>query len=258
MMRTVLLKVTFFLSIIILCLLLPGCGVQPTQASMTTEVPTEIKLPPTIPQQNNQVEITAGVIPNKEIIGNLNIQYPVKINSASSKTISLHINIPAELASLDNYQVDARQPDNPHPLGKYSDFSTLILVSAKMRVELIAPNFTIQALYPSEQILDISSPNPHADWGWTVTAPKLPNEYVLVVRIFIAENPVPSWVGSFDVEVTEPAALPTPAPTSKPYSERILEDLANNAVTLIGALLTTIVAVLGLYFQNRKTKTGKK
>ena len=260
MMRTIIHKISLFLSIVILCLILPGCGIQPTQTSTTTEVPTEIILPPTESPQNTQVETTAGVIPNKEIVGNLNIQYPVKINSGSSKTISLHINIPAELASLENYQVDARQPDNPHPLGKYSDFSTLILVSAKMRVELVAPNFTVQELYPSEQTLDLSVPNPHADWGWTITAPGLPNEYVLVVKVFLAENPVPAWVGSFDVEVTDPTILPTPAPvpTDRPYSDRILEDLADNIVTLIGALLTTIVALIGLYFQYRKTKAGKK
>jgi hypothetical protein len=70
MMRTIIHKISLFLSIVILCLILPGCGIQPTQTSTTTEVPTEIILPPTESPQNTQVETTAGVIPNKEIVGN--------------------------------------------------------------------------------------------------------------------------------------------------------------------------------------------
>jgi hypothetical protein len=186
------------------------------------------------------------------------------IQPGASKTVNFHISIPTELASaaIDSYQRDVRQPDSPRPLGRYTEYTTLIYVAQRMRVELVAPNFTIQELYPSEQDLDLSTPAVVTKWGWTISAPATPNEYVLVVKVYMANNAIPIWVGSFDVVVEAPTPVPqptfTPAPTPLSATDRVLRNITDNAVTLIAALLTTIVALIGLYLQQRKPRTPRK
>jgi len=147
-------------------------------------------------------------------------------------------------------------------LGRYTEYTTLIYVAQRMRVELVAPNFTIQELYPAEQDLDLSTPAAVTKWAWTISAPATPNEYVLVVKVYMANNAIPVWVGSFDVVVEAPTPVPqptfTPSPTPISTTERIFQNIADNAVTLIAALLTTIVALIGLYLQQRKPRTPRK
>jgi hypothetical protein len=210
------------------------------------------------------IETTTEQVPATPHLGQLYVQYPLVIQPGASKTVNFHISIPSELASssIDSYQRDVRQPNDPRPLGRYTEYTTLIFVAQRMRVELVAPNFAIQELYPAEQSLDLSTPTAATKWGWTISAPATPNEYVLVVKVYMATNPVPIWVGSFDVVVEAPTPVPlptfTPAPTPLSTTDRVFQNIADNAVTLIAALLTTIVALLGLYLQQRKPRTPRK
>jgi hypothetical protein len=248
-----------FLFLFCLSLLMIAC----VSATATPAQPT--RSAPVTPLVNPAtLETTTEQIPAQSRLGQLFIQYPVYLQPGASKVINFQISLPAELAdtSSDSYKPDVRPADSPRPLGKYSDYTTLILVNQRMRVELIAPNFTIQELYPTEQPLDLTTPNARTKWGWTITAPNLPNEYVLVVKVYMLGTEAPIWVGSFDVVVAAPTPTPvqtaTPAPPPLSTSALILKNLADNMVTLIGTTLTTLVALLGLYLQYRKRKTTKK
>jgi len=262
-------KITVLIWAFLLSLSLNACEASispatqaPAQATAQASTPAAVR--PTSTLAENVIETTTAQVPAAPHLGQLYVQYPLVIQPGASKTVNFHLTIPSELASssIDSYQRDVRQPDSPRPLGKYTEYTTLIYVAQRMRVELVAPNFTVLALYPAVQNLDLKTPSAITKWGWTISAPTTPNEYVLVVKVYLATNPVPIWVGSFDVVVEAPTPVPqptfTPAPTPISTTERIFQNIADNAVTLIAALLTTIVALIGLYFQQRKPRTHKK
>jgi hypothetical protein len=254
---------------LLICFLFNACAAltpateSPSELTRQAATPAGVAETPSRPALD-KVETTSEQVPVESRLGQLFVQYPILLQPGASKTVSFHISIPAEIASLspDSIKRDVRQPDNPRPLGRYTEYTALILVSQSMRVELVAPNFVIDELYPSEQELDFFTPNAVTNWGWTITAPNTPNEYVLVIKVYMSNKAIPIWVGSFDivVEAPTPAPLPTLIPTPTPISitDRILQNIADNAVTLIGALLTTIVAIIGLYLQQRKPKVPKK
>jgi hypothetical protein len=262
-------KLFLIFSILVAGWMANGC------APAATQVPTGSPSPnikPTTagavasPISSSTLETTSNQLPAKASLGQLTLQYPILMNPGASKTVSLQISIPAELASAspESFKRDVRSADSPRLLGKFNEYSALVLVTKKMRVEIVAPNFNIQDLYPAEQDLDVGTPEAITRWGWTITAPGEPNEYVLVLKVYMANQATPSWVGSFDVIVAaptkEPQATASPSTTPTPFStgERILRNIADNAVTLITALLTAMVALLGLYFQYRKPKEPKK
>lgn len=263
-----------------LCLLLSGCGAAATQAPAPTEGAQETAAPVVEPTSvlvaatptlavSDTFQATSDQTPAHSRLGQIQVEYPILLQPGASKTVNFSIYIPAELAdaSPESFKREVLPPDSPRQLGKYREYSALILVSKRMRVELLAPNFIIQELYPVDQDLDMVTPQARTNWGWTITAPNVPNEYVLVIKVFMANEKAPTWVGSFDVVVEpatptpapEPTITPTPNPTATPLSatDRFMQNVADNAVTLIGTLLTTIVALIGLYLQHRKPKEKK-
>jgi hypothetical protein len=235
---------------------------QQTQeaAAMLTSAPTQA------PSNQQAIQTTSNQLPAQSRLGQMQLNYPILLPPGASKTVDFSIYIPRELAnaSPESFKLEALPPDTPRRLGQYTEYDALILISKRMRVELLAPNFAIQELYPAEQTLDLVTPNARTNWGWTLTAPLLPNEYVLVVKVYIAGEKSPRWVGSFDILVETATPTPAPEPTFTPTpipvstTDRILKNISDNAVTLIGALLTTIVALVGLYLQYRKPKRTKK
>jgi hypothetical protein len=234
---------------------------QTQEAALTLSAPTSAA-----PASQDSFQTTSDQLPAQPRLGQMQLSYPVLMPPGASKTVDFSIYIPPELASAspESFKREVLPPDSPRPLGKYTEYNALILVSQHMRVELLAPNFSINELYPAEQELDMVTPDTRTNWGWAITAPAMPNEYVLVIKVYIVGESVPRWVGSFDVLVE--AATPTPAPeptftpTPTPISaaDLILKNISDNAVTLIGTLLTTIVAIIGLYLQFRKPKETKK
>jgi hypothetical protein len=266
-------KFSIQIACIWLLMLLTACSTNATQtAPHPTSEPaaqqTEDASPstPANPSGTETLETTSNDMPPQPRLGQMQISYPVVMPPGSSKTIDFSIYIPAELAdaSPESFKREVLPPDNPRPLGRYSEYNALILVSKRMQIELLAPNFAIENLYPAEQDLDLSTPNTRTNWGWTITAPSQPNEYVLVVKVYIANEKSPRWVGSFDVLVEAPTAIPsatalaTPTPTPVSSADLFWKNISDNAVTLIGTLLTTIVAIIGLYLQYKKPKETKK
>ncbi|MCX6068560.1 MAG: hypothetical protein NT121_22910, partial [Chloroflexi bacterium] len=251
-----------------LCLLLSGCGgAAATQAPSVTETVAETAAPIAQPTPvsafptptlavSDTFQATSDQTPAQSRLGQIQVEYPILLQPGASKTVNFSIYIPAELAdaSPESFKREVLSPDNPRQLGKYREYSALILVSKRMRVELLAPNFIVQEIYPADQDLDMGTTQARTNWGWTITGPAIPNEYVLVIKVFIANEKAPSWVGSFDVIVEpatptpapEPTITSTPNPTATPLSatDRFVQNIADNAVTLIGTLLTTIVALI--------------
>jgi hypothetical protein len=257
-------KLLKLLSLTLLMWGLAACTLPRAQGPATA---TAASVAPTsAPALQDTLETTSNDLPTQARLGQMQVNYPVVMLPGSSKTVNFSIYIPAELAEAapESFKREVLPPESPRPLGKYSEYNSLILIEKRMRVELVAPGFALQELYPAEQELDLSTPLARTNWGWTITAPAQPNEYVLVLRVFSGNEKSPSWVGSFDVVVEAPTATPAPAitplpsPTPLSASELILKNISDNAVTLIGTLLTTLVAILGLYLQYRKPKPGKE
>lgn len=186
---------------------------QTQEAALTLPSPTSAA-----PISRDSFQTTSDQMPAHPRLGQMQLRYPILLPPGASKTVNFSIYIPAELAdaSPEAFKREVLPPDSPRPLGKYTEYNALILVSQRMRVELLAPNFAIQELYPAEQELDMLTPNAPTNWGWTITAPALPNEYVLVVKVYIAEEIVPRWVGSFDILVEAATSTPAPQPTFTP------------------------------------------
>ncbi len=266
-----------------LLVILTACGAPsaltetPGTAAAAQQQTQEAAL--TLPASSSEtIQTTSDNLPAQPRLGQMQLRYPILMPPGSSKTVDFSIYIPVELAnaSAESFSREVLSPENPLPLGKYTEHNALILVSQHMRVELLAPNFSVQELYPAEQELDLVTPNARANWGWTLSAPSQPNEYVLVVKVYLEDESIPRWVGSFDILVEAPTPTPAPEPTSAPLptptpeptftpaptpistTNLILKNISDNAVTLIGTLLTTIVALVGLYLQHRKPKKTKR
>jgi hypothetical protein len=263
-------KIPVQMSCVWLLVFLAACsGMMPASTSEPAAQQTEdaaTSAPAFNPSGSETLETTSNTMPAQPKLGQMQINYPVVMLPGSSKTVNFSIYIPQELAdaSPESFKREVLPPDSPRPLGKYSEYNALILVSKRMRIELIAPNFVIQNLYPAEQDLNFSTANVRTNWGWTIIAPSQPNEYVLVVQVFIANEKSPSWVGSFDVLVEAPTATVPPAPINTPTptpvsaADLFWKNISDNAVTLIGTILTTLVAIIGLYLQYKKPKETKK
>lgn len=238
-----------------LLVFLTACNVATTQTKTPEATVTLPAATSKAPFSQNSFQTTSDQLPPEPRLGQMQLHYPILMPPGASKTIDFSIYIPPELAdaSPEAFRREVLPPESPRPLGKYTEYNALILVAKQMQVELLAPNFAIQELYPAEQEVNLITPNTRTNWGWTISAPTQPNEYVLVVKVYIAGESVPRWVGSFDVLVE--ATLPTPPPLST--TDLILKNISDNAAALIGALLTTIVALIGLYLQYRKPKQTK-
>jgi hypothetical protein len=162
-------------------------------------------------------------ISDSDVLGEINIEYPIRMSPGSSDSVFVLIYIPDMLASLvptEIERIDIPPYDAPLIIGELNSHQATILVRETMRVELTSPTFWVEDLYPSTQFVNINAIFEPTFWAWTIVAPNVPGSHVLAIRVYLGDDDRPSWVGNLEIEVVEftPTPIPTPVPTDTPTS----------------------------------------
>jgi hypothetical protein len=100
--------------------------------------------------------------------------------------------------------------DAPAVQGEVNRYQATIKLARTMRAELHALGFEVEELYPSRQAVDIDQINQPTIWAWNIKAPGTVASHNLVLQIYLGDDPQPSWVRSFKVDVSgtpEPPAV---------------------------------------------------
>ena len=211
-------------------------------------------------------ETTRATTSDSETLGELDVEYPMRVSPGSSDTVILSIYVPASLASLKPMSVERVQlPDDvPAIIGDLNSYRTTILVAETMRAELSSPGFEVESLHPAQQQVNIHEVNQPTSWAWTIRAPSSLGRQVFTLRIYLNQEISPAWVGSFHVEVVESSPTRAPTHTIAPTStlaptpltplSRAVNELIDNSATVLGAVLSFIAAMFGIYVRRSKTE----
>jgi len=143
-------------------------------------------------------------------LGEIEVEYPIRMTPGSSNSIFARIQIPFQLASVIPIEVDRVNipPNAPPIVGEISSFQATILITETMRVELSSPIFTVESLYPPIQAVETNRINTPTTWAWTIVAPGAAGKQVLTVRVYLGNNDAPSWIRSLEIEVVEASSAP--------------------------------------------------
>jgi hypothetical protein len=149
-------------------------------------------------------------------LGEINIEYPLSMSPRSSNLVVLSIYVPDKLVSLLPIIVDRVEipVDAPPVIGELNSYQTSILIASSMRVELSSPVFEIESLFLATQDVDTNSIARPTFWAWSIVAPGEVGSQVVTVRVFLGDDPTPSWVRSLQIEVVEFTPTPFPTPTA--------------------------------------------
>jgi hypothetical protein len=153
-----------------------------------------------------------------DVLGEISLEYPVRMMPGSSNSVNASIYIPFDLAPTSPIDI-ARViifPDFPPLFVDLNDTQTRILVAETMRVELTLPTFQITPLTPATQTVNISGPKAPTQWAWTIVAPNASGPHILTIQVYRGEDTYPSWVGSIQAEVIEFSPTPIPTATEQP------------------------------------------
>lgn len=223
-----------------------------------------------------------------EALGEAKVEYPLRLNPESSDTVYLFLSVPAYMASLQpaGYVRVPIPPDVPQVIGEPRTYQTKIPIMELMRAELSSLSFEVESLCPPEQFVTVKAGSPPTRWGWSIRAPETVGQHIFTLSIYLNQDTVPVWIGSFKVEVVRPTDTPdrtatsvptdiptntptssptstctctptptatatetpspTPTPTRVPPVKRILSGLVNDFPTVFAATLGLLAAMLTL------------
>lgn len=208
-------------------------------------------------------------------LGELDVNYPVRMSPGSSDIVRLSIQIPERLVSLAPMSVErvVLSPGSQPAIGEVSSDQATIIIGRVMRVEVSSPTFAVVAEYPAVQAVDVETIGSPTFWAWTVVAPDRVGSHILTVRVYQGEETAqPSWVRAYQVEVLEFSAATQPAPGSGPtlmptaaptpaLGERIKEGILANVVeiliSIVSLLISGIAWLVGVGYRAQKKRTEK-
>jgi len=134
-------------------------------------------------------------------IGKIEIEYPVQMMPFESGTVLVHVSVPSQLVNV-NLETLTRisiPASGSTQIEGLSEFSTNILVAERMSVVLSSPTFQVEELIQSTQTVHPAVAGWITSWAWTITAPKEYGAHVFTVRVYLLDDTVPAWLGSFNV-----------------------------------------------------------
>jgi hypothetical protein len=220
------------------------------------------------------LELTADTpVGEADRLGELDLDYPVRMSPNSSDIVRLSIQIPDRLVSLEPMSVErvVLPPESEAAIGELAQDQATILVAPVMRAELSSPTLGVTAEFPAVQEVAVSQIAVPTFWAWTVAAPAEPGAHILTVKLYLgAEALQPSWLRAYQVEVIPfsptpaptaapvsptPAATPVPTPTPT-LSERIQEGMVENAaeiiISVVSLALSGLIGLAGFAYRGRK------
>ena len=134
-------------------------------------------------------------------IGKIEVEYPVQMMPFESGTVLVHVSVPSQLVDV-NLETLTRIPipaSGSTPIEGLSEFSTNIFVAERMSLVLSSPTFQVEDLTESTQTVHTGVAGWITSWAWTITAPKEFGAHVFTVRVYLLDDTVPAWLGSFSV-----------------------------------------------------------
>ena len=201
------------------------------------------------------------------VIGQVHVEYPLHIFTQASESIFVQISIPSQLAkvkreSMTRVPVSLAEIDPTNALG---EFNTNILVSEIMQVYLSSPSLQTEALYPKSQHVNLTNIDSPTEWAWTIRAPGESGTQVFVIRVFLEDDLVPIWLGSFNLDVEQPVPTPTfiptntPTPTPLPFTARVVNKLIDTvSLEVCLGIPASIAVFVALVDQIRKMVKRKR
>ncbi|MBD3251020.1 hypothetical protein GF380_00875 [Candidatus Uhrbacteria bacterium] len=253
----------------------------PTQALTQTPTQTLLNTPTSTIVFSSPLpfyETTDNSDVSSEILGEINVEYPIRMSPEMSDMVIASIFIPEALANLKSSDIIriVIPADEPPIIGELNLHKTTILIAEAMRVELSSPTFEFEALKPSRQNVSIQEINQETFWAWTIQAPSILGTQIFTMKVYLKEDINPVWIGSFYVQVIRPSDTPQPTETSTytptntstytitptstptltpaPPLSKVTNRLIEKSATVFGAILTFIAAMTGIYVQNNRTK----
>ena len=191
-------------------------------------------------------------ISETDTLGEINIEYPLRLSPGSSDSVFVSILIPDMLVSLAPVAIEriVIPSEDPPVIREPRLHQATILIWETMRVELSSPTFEIESQYPSKQFVNTNVIAKPTFWAWTIVAPRTTGIHVIIVRVYPGDEDQPSWVGSLEIEVAEFTPTVTPTSTPVPFIQ------TSGGTAVIGAAGTIIAAfITGLigFFVARKS-----
>ncbi len=195
---------------------------------------------------------------SNKVLGEVEISFPRLISPKSSNIISLSIYRPSKLASADpttflivEIENDALNTISTLPGELFSESRT-ILLDERMKAELVAPAFEVEHLFPAVQVVEVDTIGKPTRWAWSVIAPEAEGVHVLNFKVYVDEEAnAPSWFGAYQLEVKEPAPLPsdthTPPPETTISQESDMTQIIDSTKFLLD-LLAVISTIIGGVF----------
>jgi len=246
--RTIWLAALLLVALVALSACFPGVPQDSTPAPEATpaiEVPTaDITFVTATPSRRpRQAEVAQGAAEPgpQDRYGEINVEYPVRINPEASDVVRILVQVPPELASTEPVPFDriVIPPDAPPIVGQAETYRATILVSPVMRMELSSPTLGVQAIQPEQQKVDLTVGAEPTLWAWFIVASKNEGLHTFALKVFLGDDTNPSWIRTFQIEVVSGTGM-VPAPTPVPFVDR------PGGVATIGALATVIAALIGL------------
>ncbi|MBN1135913.1 MAG: hypothetical protein JXM73_04975 [Anaerolineae bacterium] len=183
----------------------------PSDRATAAPPPTATASGPLGPGTTVVLETNEGVAPtSRTALGELSIEYPLRMNAGTSNFVVLQVYIPAMLASLSPLEVERVEipEDAPAVAGTLNTYQATIMVGEMMRIELHSLTFDVEELYPAAQRVDLDEVNKATIWSWEIKAPGSAGAHVVTVRAYVGDEARPVWVRSLEIEVV--GAAPTP------------------------------------------------
>ena len=240
-----------------------------TAPALATEAP-----PPT-----EALELTADTpVGQTDRLGELNLDYPVRLSPNSSDIVRLSVQIPDRLVSLEPMSVErvVLPPEGEPAIGELAQDQATVLVAPIMRAELSSPTLGVTAEFPAVQEVAVSQIAVPTFWAWTVAAPAEPGAHILTLKLFLGADALqPSWLRAYQVQVlpfsptpgptaepVSPTPAPSPVPTPTPsLSQRMKEGMVENAAEIIISVvslgLSGLVGLAGFAYRERKKRRAR-
>ena len=194
----------------------------------------------------------------KDTLGQINVEYSVRLspNSGDGSVIA-SVRMPEMLASIDPVQVEkvTIPEDAPPIVGEQESYEAVIRIARQIRIEMDAPSL-LNISGPTELTQDVNLEliDEPTFWLWTFKAPEDIGYHNFTLSVYLNEEPNPTWVRVFQIEVRDPATptatftlVPTltPTPTFTPTPVPFIATLTGTA-TIISGVIILVILLIGL------------
>lgn len=200
-------------------------------------------------QANGSASTTAQVTADNLGLGQIEVSYHDTMLISESQTLRLRISPAQQLVSLTPVAVPGKTPELPSFAWK---FGGNIDIYPLMIAEIRALKFDVTPQGPIKRTVD---PKSSIIWDWIVSPRETGRQDLFI------EMSIPAVINGVDfTQVLQDLPLviqvQSPTPTPAPLANQIGTSMANNAGTIIVALIGLIGTVIGLVYK-AKTDSAK-